>query len=84
MKIRVQTGEKKFTVLFPTSPLFSRLTVWLATHFGAKYAGDALKDVPPEAMDALFAEIRRIKKKHGSWELVDVESAEGERVKVIL
>lgn len=84
MKIRIQSGEKKFTLLFPTGLVFSKGTVWLATHFGGKYAGDAMKNIPPEAMDTIFAEFRRIKKKHGSWELVDVQSAGGESVKVIL
>ena len=43
-----------------------------------------MKDISPEALTALFAEFRRIKKKHGSWELVDIESADGGLVKVIL
>lgn len=84
MRIRIQSVEHQFTVLLPTRLVFSKATVWLANHFGRKYAGDAMKDIPPEAMDALFAEFRRIKKKHGSWELVDVETAGGERVKVVL
>ena len=32
----------------------------------------------------LFAEFRRIKKKHGTWVLVEVESADGDLVNVIL
>lgn len=84
MRIRIQSEEHQFTVLLPTGLVFSKATVWLANHFGRKYAGDAMKDIPPEAMDALFAEFRRIKKKHGTWELADIESAGGERVKVVL
>ena len=84
MKIRVQGEERGFTILLSTSLIFSKGTAWLACHIGRKYAEDAMKDIPPEAMAALFAELRRVKKKHGSWELVDVHSADGERVQVIL
>lgn len=84
MKILIKDREHDLKLIFPTALIFSKGTVWLANHFGRKYAADALKDIPPEALDKLFAEFRRIKKKHGSWELVDVESSSGERVKITL
>ena len=84
MKIQVKAAGRNFTVPIPTGLIFSKATVWIANHFGRKYAGDAMKDIPPEAMDALFAELRRIKKKHGTWELADIESAGGEHVTVVL
>ena len=84
MRIQIRGGGHDMNLCFPTWLCFSRATVWFANHFGRKYAEDAMKNIPPEALEALFAEFRRIKKKHGSWELVDVESSSGERVKVIL
>lgn len=84
MKIAVKGGGHDLKLIFPTALVFNKGTVWLANQFGRKYAEDAMKDIPPEAMDKLFAELRRIKKKHGTWELVDIESASGELVKVIL
>lgn len=84
MKIQVKGGGHNIKLLFPTGLVFGKGTVWLANHFGRRYAEDVMKDIPPEALDVLFAEFRRIKKTHGSWELVDVESSSGERVKVIL
>lgn len=84
MKIKVKADGHKINLLLPTRLLFGKGAVWLTNHFGRKYAAEALKDIPPEALDALFAEFRRIKKKHGNWELVDVESSSGEKVKVIL
>lgn len=84
MKIQVENRERSFTVPLPTTLVFSRGTAWLANHFGRKYAEDMFKDIPPQAMKAMMAEFRRIKKKYGTWELVDVESADGQRVKVIL
>lgn len=43
-----------------------------------------MKNLSAKQLDALFAEFRRIKKKHGRWELVDVESSNGDLVKIIL
>lgn len=80
MKIQVNSGEYHFNILLPTGLIFSRGTVWLFNRVGRKYAGNAMNQIPPEALNALFAEFRRIKRKHGSWDLVEVESASGEKV----
>lgn len=84
MRILIKYDEHDMKLIFPTALVFSKATVWLANHVGRKYTDDAMKNIPPEAIDALFAEFRRIKKKYGSWELVNVESSSGELVKVIL
>ena len=47
-------------------------------------AGDAMKDIPPEELDKLFAEFRRIKRQYGSWELVHVISSGGDEVHITL
>ena len=84
MRIQIKGGGHDLNLHLPTALCFGKATVWLANHVAREYAQDAMKQIPPEALDALFAEFRRIKKKHGSWELVDVESSSGEKVKVIL
>lgn len=84
MKIQVKADGRDINILLPTGLVFSKGTVWLANHVGRKYAEDAMKNISPQALDALFAEFRRIKKKHGSWELVDVQSSSDEQVKIIL
>lgn len=84
MRIILSDAGKKMDLILPTALIFSRLTVWLAMKLGRKYAGDVMKDIPPEALDALFAEMRRIKKKHGKWDLVQIESADGETVLIRL
>jgi len=84
MKIHIRNNEFGFFIPLPTNLIFSKGTAWLANYFGRKYAGDALKDIPPEALEVLFAEFRRIKKKHGTWELVEVKSARGDRVRITL
>lgn len=84
MRVQVKGNGHDINIVLPTNLVFSRATVWLANHFGRKYAEDAMKDIPPEALDALFAELRRIKRKYGSWDLVEVESSDGEKVLVRL
>lgn len=84
MKIQVKSEGHHIQLLLPTGLVFSKGTVWLANHFGRKYAGDAMKAIPPQALEELFAELRRIKKKYGSWDLVEVKSASGEEVLIRL
>lgn len=84
MRVRVKDGEHAFTILLPTNLVFSRGTVWLANTFGRKYAGDAMKVIPPDAMEKLFVEIRSIKRRYGHWELAEVYGSDGEYVSVIL
>ena len=40
--------------------------------------------LPEDTVYALCAELRRIKKAHGSWELVNVQSSDGDSVQIIL
>ena len=84
MRIKIKDEDTDINLLLPTNLIFSKGTVWLANHFGRKYAGDALKDIPPEALDRLFAEFRRIKRKHKHWVLVEVESSDGDAVSIEL
>ena len=43
-----------------------------------------MKDIPPEALDKLFGEFRRIKRQYGHWDLVEVSEADGTEVKITL
>ena len=84
MRIKVKDEDTNLNIPLPTNLVFSRATVWLANRFGRKYAGDAMKDIPPEALDRLFAEFRRIKRQHRHWTLVEVHSADGAEVEITL
>ena len=77
MRIHVKSGNRTVRIVIPTCLVFSRMTAWLGARYGLRYAGDAVRDLTPEQLNALFAEFRRIKRKHGKWDLVDVESADG-------
>ena len=84
MRIKVRSQDTNINIPLPTNLVFSKGTVWLANRFGRKYAGDAMKDIPPEALDRLFGEFRRIKRQYGHWTLVEVRSANGEEVEITL
>ena len=84
MRIKVKDEDTNINLLLPTNLIFSKGTVWLANHFGRKYAGDAMKGIPPEALDAVFTELRRIKRRYGHWTLVEVRSADGSGVEITL
>ena len=84
MKIRVHGDDANVNLILPTNLVFGNIVVKLVNTVGRRYAGEALEKIPPEALERLFAEMRRIKKKHGSWELVDIESADGSIVHITL
>lgn len=84
MKIIVKSQEHNIRLGFPTAWLFGRGSAFLAEKLGRKYAPEAMGSIPPDAIPILCAELRRIKKKYGSYDLVEVESAEGDYVKIQL
>ena len=84
MRIRVKSENTSINLVLPTNWIFNKGTVWLARRFGVKYAAESMKNVPPEALDRLFRELRRIKRTRGRWELVEVRSADGDEVQITL
>lgn len=84
MKIVIKAIEHNLSLWLPTRIIFSKSTAWIANSIGRRYATDAMKDLSPEALEMLFDVMRQIKNKHHTWELVSIESATGETVKIIL
>ena len=99
MKIRIKSVGRSFSVAVPTGLIFSKASIWLYLKLARKYYSAAekyipensemmaeklLNKLPDEKLYALCGELRRIKRKHGSWELVNVESSNGDSVKVNL
>ena len=84
MKIRVKGDGVNLNLVFPTRLLVGKTAVKLVNTIGRRFAAEALEAISPEGLEALCAELRSIKKRHGSWELVDVRSAEGDIVQIIL
>ena len=84
MKIIVKSREHTFRLGIPTALIFSRGSAFLAEKLGRKYAPESMVNIPPEAIPKLCAELRRIKKKYGAYELLELESADGDYVNVWL
>lgn len=84
MKIYIKSEHHNLRLYLPTGLIFSKTIARLGWRFGLQYAEGVLKGISPEAMETLFAEFRRIKRKHGSWELANVEGADGQMVRIIL
>ena len=84
MKIQIRDKAHRFTLRLPTILLFGRFTAGLICRASYKYAPDAVADISPDALKALLAEMGRIRKKYGRWELVEVESADGTYIKITL
>jgi len=84
MRIQIKSEGRNISLLLPTKLVFGKATVYLANTIGRKYAGEHMNSIQPHALEALFAEFRRIKDHYGTWELVDIESSGGEIIKIIL
>ncbi len=83
MKIRIRTKQRAFSVVLPTRMLFSKTILKFGLRIGKRYS-KAVPEFPPAAVDALCEEIHRIKKTKGAWELVRIQSADGEEVRIVL
>ena len=99
MRIRVRADGHHINIPIPTGLIFSKPAVWLYLKLARRYSGRArqyisadteqaadtiLANIPDEAVYALCAELMRIKKKYGKWDLVEVKAASGEEVNITL
>ena len=99
MKIQVKSDGHSISIPIPTGLIFSKPSVWLYLKLARTYASYAkeyipenieisvdalLTRLPDEAVYALCAEIKRIKRRYGSWELVEVISSDGDEVHISL
>lgn len=99
MRIRVRGEGHNIQIPIPTGMIFSKPSVWLYLKLARKFSARAsqyvpenvevsvdeiLEKLPDEAVYALCAEIMRIKRKYGKWDLVEVKSSSGEEVLIQL
>ncbi len=70
-------------LIFPTWLLFNKTILKFGLRIGRKHA-DEVPDISPALVETLCDEIRRIKKTHTAWELLDARSADGEGVRIVL
>lgn len=83
MRILVHgAGEKPIRVVFPTRLLFNGLTALLAKTAVQKYApGEHLR---ASDLHRLMRELNRMKRIHPNLELVSVDSADGDHIRITL
>lgn len=99
MRIRVKTGDKNISIPIPTGMIFSRASVWTGVQIAkimCKSRHSHIPDHVKEQMDAFFEkmpekslyilcdEFMRIKRKHGNWTLVEVDTVNGETIQITL
>jgi len=99
MRIQIKGDGHNIKIPIPTGLIFSKPSVWLYLKMGRKYSSRASKfipedieisadqildRIPDEAVYALCAELRRIKRRHKHWVLVEVHGADGEEVCITL
>ena len=83
MKIRIAEKAHTFQITLPTGLLFSRFVLRLMLK-SISINGKKVPGLTPETADRLALELKHIKKKHGTWTLVEVQSADGEQVTITL
>lgn len=84
MRIQVKGEGRDIKICLPTALVFNGITAEIAAYSIKKHAPDRVNNLSPKQMRALFSEFRRIKDKYGTWTLADVQSSDGEIVKIIL
>lgn len=96
MRIIVNGNGNHINIPIPTGLFFSKASAWtwlkLVRVSAGKYMPERvsrkadvfLDGLSEEAVYALCAELMRIKRKYGSWDLVEVESSDGTQVLIRL
>lgn len=79
MLITVKTNEVSLKIPLPTCLICNRFVARLIGRRVAEETG-----IEPEKFVELMNELKKYRKKHGPWCLADVESSDGEIVKVII
>nr|MBQ8243828.1 hypothetical protein [Oscillospiraceae bacterium] len=83
MRIRIQWQEHILQIALPTGWLLSPLALRLASNQIALNE-KRIEGLSRKSAEILSAELKRIRKIHGDWVLVEVQSAGGETVTVTL
>ena len=79
MKIRFVGGTKKFTIAFPTSLFFGRIG-----SFVLKKATEGELKVKARDMKKIRKTIKELRKKNEKWYLLELDSNDGQTLKIEL
>ena len=81
MTIRIVTEGKRIFLPIPITWAFGRIGLkYLKKHDDT----DSFKNVTPKAMRKIRRTIRRMRRKHKTWNLVEVDSSDGTSVRIRL
>lgn len=85
MRIIIESpGEKTIRLIFPTRLLFNNLTALIGAGTINKYIPSSSPRISAGQLRGLIKEINRVKRKYRDFVLVDVESSDGDIVKIVL
>lgn len=99
MRIHVKGDGHDIRIPIPNWLIFNRACVWLYLRFAKGFAENGKQyfpentersldisfyQLPERAVYSVCAELMRIKRKRGSWELVEVICANGEEIHITL
>lgn len=82
MKIQIREKKRNLTLTLPTRMIFSKFVRNLLLK-NDRHVSE-LENLPKDAADRLLGELKQIKKRYGAWDLVEVDCADGEYVKITL
>lgn len=82
MKIIVRTKEKKLWLWLPGSLLYGRISARIAIAAIRKHAPNC--GIPPKEMGLLLAALRDFARAHPGWQLVDLQSHDGDIIRITL
>ena len=80
MRIQVNDGNRRIVIPLPTGLVFNSLTASIAVRAAAEHG----VVMSAAQMRRFFRAVKAYKRAHPDWVLVDVQSADGEAVKIKL
>lgn len=84
MKITIKEGKHRpFHIVFPTRMIFSPMLISLGLRIARKNSPQ-VPDIPSSAVKAICRSVRETKHRYRCYELVAVESNDGDVVKITL
>ncbi len=88
MRICLKSTNRSFTIPLPTFLLtshhFLAFGYWVTKKTSGKYSPQPMPDIKAAQLKGLCRELRRIKKQHGKYDMVEVCSDDGQMVRITL
>lgn len=82
MKIIVRTRKKNTSLRLPGWLVYGRLSLRIANAAIARHAPDC--GVSPEMLGEILSALRDFSRTHPGWELVNIQTHDGEHIRITL